>query len=374
MSASGDFGPAPPGVDLSENQNVTVYGAVIALMVIGTIAVVLRVATRTGSKDGGLAVDDYLIFAALLFSWGTGISCFIGIPYGLGKHLQALTKHEFTVVWQVLFAYVMIYATAVTCTKASIIMYYRRIFNLQLSIYFYMFFILGYWITVIVTVCVACRPLPYFWEQYTNPDAVGVCIDVPKFFFGNGIAAMLIDVIILCVPVPIVLGLHMPLSKKLAVIGILLLGSFVCGASIVRIIMLEHNTTSSDPTWSIAPVFVWSCVEPFIGIVCACLPTLAPLFRRWWTTTVTARGSNSGENTGSGSYHRTVDSRLRFGKSKKEWGSLNTHGDEVDLTNEITAAGSTTTMGGSDEALAYPLTSINVREDVEVSWSNSRNK
>lgn len=131
-----------------------------------------------------------------------------------------------TETFQILFAYVMIYATAVTCTKASIVMFYGRIFNFRRSLAVGMFLVIGYWITIIVTISVACRPLPYFWLAYTNPTtAKGVCIDVPTFFFGNGIAAMLIDVIILCMPMPIIYRLHMPPSQKVAVAGILLLGS-----------------------------------------------------------------------------------------------------------------------------------------------------
>ena len=30
-----------------------------------------------------------------------------------------------------------------------------------------------------------------------------------------------------------------------------------------------------------ADVFVWSCCEPFVGIICACLPTYGPLFSRF---------------------------------------------------------------------------------------------
>lgn len=120
----------------------------------------------------------------------------------------------------------MIYATAVTCTKASIIMFYGRIFNFRWMLGICLFLVIGYWITIIVTIAVACRPLSFFWLKYTDPTtAKGVCIDVPTFFFGNGIGAMLIDVIILCMPIPIIYRLQMPLSQKIAVMGILLLGS-----------------------------------------------------------------------------------------------------------------------------------------------------
>lgn len=120
----------------------------------------------------------------------------------------------------------MIYATAVTFTKASIVTFYARIFNLRWLLGLCLFLVIGYWITIIVAVLVSCRPLPYFWLAYTDPTtAQGTCMDVPTFFYGNGIAAMLIDVIILCIPVPIVFKLQMPISQKIAVCAILLLGA-----------------------------------------------------------------------------------------------------------------------------------------------------
>jgi hypothetical protein len=54
----------------------------------------------------------------------------------------------------------------------------------------------------------------------------------------------------------------------------------VCIASFIRIyymIPLKHNL---DVTWIMGDVYVWSSVEPCMGILCACLPTLQPLIRR----------------------------------------------------------------------------------------------
>ena len=36
----------------------------------------------------------------------------------------------------------------------------------------------------------------------------------------------------------------------------------------------------TDITWSVVPAGLWIQVEVKVGIVCACLPTLPPLFRR----------------------------------------------------------------------------------------------
>lgn len=53
----------------------------------------------------------------------------------------------------------------------------------------------------------------------------------------------------------------------------------VCIASIVRIYYMTFLSDSVDITWIMGDVFIWSSVEPCIGILCACLPTMKPLLR-----------------------------------------------------------------------------------------------
>ena len=69
----------------------------------------------------------------------------------------------------------------------------------------------------------------------------------------------------------------------------------VCIASAIRIVMMEQLVKSPDFTWAMSKVFIWSCCEPFVGIVCACLPTYAPLVRQLWRRA----GISSYENYGS---------------------------------------------------------------------------
>lgn len=46
MSDSGDFGPAPPGMDLSQSQASSMYGSIITTAVAGTFAVIARFYAR----------------------------------------------------------------------------------------------------------------------------------------------------------------------------------------------------------------------------------------------------------------------------------------------------------------------------------------
>ena len=166
----------------------------------------------------------------------------------------------------------------------------------------------------------------------------------------------------------------------------------VCVASIIRIITIHHLIKSIDLTWAMASVFIWSCCEPFIGIVCACLPTLAPFFRRWWST-VRTRNTSGTPNLGSGknlSDHKSRDIEakrshttsgtgipepFRLSKQKREWTRVKDkdtvlrNDDEIELTNNITGPGSTRTKA-SEEGRVYAEGDIVVKKDV--SWSSTQ--
>lgn len=143
----------------------------------------------------------------------------------------------------------------------------------------------------------------------------------------------------------------------------------VCIAGIVRLVVLNNNTHSDDATWTIAPVFLWSCVEPFLGIVCACLPTLSPLFRRWWSTLITQKLSSSGkksEDAISGSYNKPSRSRRTNPSGLDPY-----DGDEVELTGarcQQTLETSTSRSRDYDEE-GGQAPQIMVKDEVILSWN-----
>lgn len=70
----------------------------------------------------------------------------------------------------------------------------------------------------------ACRPVSFYWRQYAGATD-GYCIDVLEFYLVFGIINMVNDIIILAVPIPRILRLHMNKKKKASIAGIMLLGS-----------------------------------------------------------------------------------------------------------------------------------------------------
>jgi hypothetical protein len=109
--------------------------------------------------------------------------------------------------------------------KLSVLLLYRRIFRLAWTLYICAFLSIGYTISVTTSISLACVPTSYFWTQWVDPTNGGKCrIDLYRFYLWNGVANLLTDVIILCVPIPIVWRLQMHRSQKLAISGIFLLG------------------------------------------------------------------------------------------------------------------------------------------------------
>ncbi|ESZ96339.1 hypothetical protein SBOR_3271 [Sclerotinia borealis F-4128] len=329
------FGPPPAGIDLSDS--LTAGYNIVSCVVFGiaAAAVCLRFYVRTMQGPNNLAIDDYFIVLGLLCTGALLATTLIAGQYGSGKHVWSTTLPRLMILLKVVFAEPWVYAAAVTSTKISVLLLYRRLFytgdgdmltiNRIFTIMYWAatFFTCIYPIIMWVVMAVACRPLNFFWTKYAGATE-GQCIDTLLFFLVFGIVNMINDVVILIVPIPRILKLHMNKRKKFSVAGIMLLGSFVCVASIVRIYYLKHLTTAIDLTYILGPAFGWSSLEPSVAIIGACLPTFAPLFRG-----IRNKGSSTG---GQGSYHVNLSQTPHFFKQQSNFG--NEDSDEVELTNK----------------------------------------
>lgn len=67
-----------------------------------------------------------------------------------------------------------------------------------------------------------------------------------------------------------------------------------------RIITISRLVESADISWAKSDVFIWSSVEPSVGIISGCLPTLRPLMLhilQSWFSFVPSERSSSGKGT-----------------------------------------------------------------------------
>ena len=78
--------------------------------------------------------------------------------------------------------------------------------------------------------------------------------------------------------------------------------------------------------------FIWSSVEPNIGIVCACMPTFRPLIRRWLPKWF---GGGSSEYGTSHSRQRSQTGDFYALRNRKKDAYNGKYDDELGLTNNF---------------------------------------
>ncbi len=136
------------------------------------------------------------------------------------------------------------------------------------------------------------------------------------------------DLMVAIIPVRGIWSLQIPRRQKLALLGILTIGWFVCIVSVLRVYALNvlHNHPD-DQTYYSAPAAYWSAIESNLAIVCASLPALKPLIVRIVPVFGTRGSSRGGGSTAaSANNHRLqkLGSKLG-GKTVEDKEKLTSH-------------------------------------------------
>jgi len=241
---------------------------------LAVIACGLRILSRR-LKKFPLNLSDYSIAIALVTStavFGLMITAVLG---GLGQHIGDLTAEKVVRFAKVEIAFSVIWFISVTAVKVSILHLYITIFtgNAFLRICWgFLGFQLVFCACIVLQLLLICRPIAKNW----NPLLPGHCGDPGKAYLTSHIIILLVDISIALLPTPVLWRLKMPLSKKITVSFLFGIGIVICAISLMRIVWYSH-VDGPDITYNWAPLFLFTCLEPFIGITLACLPFMKPV-------------------------------------------------------------------------------------------------
>ncbi|KAL9072594.1 MAG: hypothetical protein Q9161_003452 [Pseudevernia consocians] len=308
------FGGVIPSADDGNSQSKAIYGAVITVTVLATIAVIFRFVARRKS-EAVISYDDYSILLALIFLYGLNIDTIVAAAlWGLGQDVFTMSKDQLLHFQKNGLANFALYFTTNATIKISLLLLYYRLFSpshpFRIAVYTTGVIVIAWWIAVFFADIFQCVPANAFWNFEAQNAKTARCMSTITFSIGTGVSNLVTDIMVLCLPMPMVWSLRTDRTQKLTLTGIFLLGFFVCAISIIRIVKLVAPG-HSDPTYSLASVFIWTCVEPSVGIISACLPimplahltyltsespprfganeTSGPLFGRWLLATVPSR-------------------------------------------------------------------------------------
>jgi len=151
---------------------------------------------------------------------------------GLGKHIYdipRLDRHPVG-VRKALFITNQIYAAGLSLAKMSVLLFYYRIFgtSVQARIAFWIIglLIVGWLIALNILSAFSCTPVQKGW----NEEIPGHCLYYLPEFLGATISNIIIDVIILCAPLPFLWKLHIKRPRKAALIAVFLAGYWYADA------------------------------------------------------------------------------------------------------------------------------------------------
>ncbi|KAH7329665.1 hypothetical protein B0I35DRAFT_420633 [Stachybotrys elegans] len=230
-------------------------GAAIGLSILDIVTVVARFVAR--SKQGQpLKADDWLMIPAAAFTIGIAIAMIYGVsqralahPFELpdeanGNALVAATR-QISIEGQLQWAFIVLLPLALGCTKASFLFFYQRIFAIgsfgKTNILLVGMIVLVFMWSVGFFFASLFECGTNFWAIWTSPTAfLENCVNDLQLALSLAITDLIVDVIIFAIPIPLVWRLNLTLPKKVAIIGVFLLGLVTVAASITRVVMTER--------------------------------------------------------------------------------------------------------------------------------------
>ncbi|KAF6821078.1 pth11-like integral membrane protein [Colletotrichum sojae] len=331
------FGPPPDGLDITESSVAENNAAVIILAALATLAVALRLYTRF-LQGHGLHPDDWTIILSLLLVGATVGLSILGGSYGTGNHIWSFTLPELKPIFKfrtkhhphTFSTYPPTSQTDPLCVYIHLRLLLRRHENKHPS----------------------PRALHIPILQALPRSGLLSLPSVPGDRLGDD-GERLQAYRVLLGPI---LKLQMSGRKKLAVCGVMLLGSLVCVASVLRNHHLHTFTQSPDLTRQMGPVFIWSAIEPAVAIASACLPHLAPVVRNKLSSTQRSGGPSAGStpwrSSKSGTESQKGGALFTIGGSRfsKSFGGdgrvkIGDEEDEIGLTERGAARSGKSTSG-----------------------------
>ncbi|KAI9799501.1 MAG: hypothetical protein M1833_004023 [Piccolia ochrophora] len=178
----------------------------------------------------------------------------------------------------------------------------RRMGSYSVAWWLSLFYVTGRIIAFTFATVFQCAPVYYFWDRRNE----GECLPIGSLYtatFTNIVA----DLVILVLPLPMVWQLQLRLGQKIALTGIFTLGFFVCMTSIVRVVLIFRylRFNELDFSYYAVPTITWSTLEANVGIICACLPVLRPLFLSCMGVLRNRTAQKSGSSSGLGSLRKS---------------------------------------------------------------------
>ncbi|KAI3327483.1 hypothetical protein F4824DRAFT_438808 [Ustulina deusta] len=262
------------------HEDMRFVPVIITFFILTFIVVLLRVAARVVSHVK-FWYDDYFNIAAFVT-----VAVYTWIDIGLSKHgfgvdIWAVPQENINYLLTFFLVGSCLYFTSRALIRVSIILFYLRIFRTpraKVVITWTLAFVVLFSVTALFPIVLQCSPVGYLWLQWDGTHK-GQCINFRAFVWVATTIGIALDFWIVLVAYSLVSRLQLPLKKKIMVSSMFLVGLVAIAVSIARLPYINQFTKKENPTIDWVPITIWSVLENYIGVICACLPSLPALLK-----------------------------------------------------------------------------------------------
>ncbi|KAL8847068.1 MAG: hypothetical protein Q9221_007887 [Calogaya cf. arnoldii] len=199
------------------------------------------------------------------------------------------------------------YILGTMLAKLSLLVFLYRIFrvnrNFRIATWAVGFMLVVWSLVSLLLMIFSCRPIKANWNVKLYLDPTTRCYPKSYNILNiHGYCNVISDFALLFLPIPMLWKLQMTLKKKISLAAVFATGLFICAVAIVRQYMV-YNTPKAGDNWEATRNKLWRMpiysllanylevprltfavsIEFSLSICVACLPALAPFFKRFPT-------------------------------------------------------------------------------------------
>ncbi|KAH8435317.1 uncharacterized protein LDX57_012947 [Aspergillus melleus] len=270
----------PPGVTPNlvdpPNDEAAAKGIILSFWIFCSLMLFIRVYTKL-VLIRKFDLSDYSILMAWAILMGDFAPYWLFADLAPGVDQWNLRLKDFSTVIEYFHAGGVLYGCCIFFIKLAILLQFIEIFVpirrtgtfywicLILIIVNFVFYFISFFLEVF-----SCNPV----KKYHKPWVEGTCM---RYHVLNVVASSVnavSDIIILVLPQVRIWNLQMPLSRRIAVSAVFLVGVMACTASVVRLAYTVVLMKTKNISYYAYLSGIWTIPELSMGIVVACLPVL----------------------------------------------------------------------------------------------------
>ncbi|KND86233.1 hypothetical protein TOPH_09134 [Tolypocladium ophioglossoides CBS 100239] len=259
--------------------------------VVCIIFLALRLWAAIVSKRRMYPDDAMVVFAFANIIILEGVTIW-AIFHGMGKHASQLDTFDTGVQFKLIVAGSVTWLLGTVFIKFSVLWLYTRLFSIRSFkrwAYGLMGIVVCYGIAFMILFMTRCEPV---WQQW-DPQPGGSCRNITNDEIISVVINMSIDIAIIILPLPVLWGLQLALRYKVVITIMFSIGLMTISIMAWRLQFTIVSSSDPDFVFNFITITLISFLELWLGVIVACIPTLAPLIKIYVKPKISARSDRT---------------------------------------------------------------------------------